>query len=83
MLSLSSLPRAAMPGSVKPCKWREFPKGNEAMQWGEAVTCRGRTPRENAEGHANAEPQTKTKVRFRIRVGSPDRNTASHGPAAA
>jgi hypothetical protein len=41
------------------------------MQRGERITRRDRKSRENAEGHANAEPQTKTKVRFRIRVGSP------------
>ena len=29
---------------------------NKATQRGEAITCRGRKPRENAEGHANAEP---------------------------
>ena len=43
----------------------------KAMQRGRAITCRGRTPRANAEGHASAEPQTKLKMRFRTRVGSP------------
>jgi len=33
----------------------------KVMQRGEAITCRGRTPRTNAEGHASAEPQTKTQ----------------------
>ena len=50
-ISLSSLPLAARPGSVEPCKWPE-----RATQRGEAIICRGRKPRENAEGHANAEP---------------------------
>ncbi|MBP2562649.1 hypothetical protein J2857_005442 [Neorhizobium galegae] len=29
---------------------------NKATQWGEVITCRGRKPRQDAEGHANAEP---------------------------
>ena len=29
---------------------------NEATQRGEMITCRGRKPRQDAEGHANAEP---------------------------
>ncbi|MBP1842068.1 hypothetical protein J2046_000312 [Rhizobium petrolearium] len=32
---------------------------NKTMQRGEMITCRGWTPRKNAEGHANAEPHTK------------------------
>jgi hypothetical protein len=35
------------------------------------ITCRGRKPRKNAEGHANAEPYYYFTMRFRIRVGSP------------
>jgi len=29
---------------------------NTATQRGEVITCRGRKPRKDAEGHANAEP---------------------------
>ena len=32
---------------------------NEAMQRGEVITCRDRKSRQNAEGHANAEPYIK------------------------
>jgi hypothetical protein len=58
----------------QPCPVRESRAStgrNPGAQRDEAITCRGWTPRNNAEGHADAEPQTKTKVRFRIRVGSP------------
>jgi hypothetical protein len=44
---------------------------NEATQRGEMITCRGRKPRKDAEGHANAEPYYYFTMRFRIRVGSP------------
>ncbi len=44
---------------------------NKATQRGEMITCRGRKPREDAEGHANAEPYYYFTMRFRIRVGSP------------
>jgi hypothetical protein len=40
------------------------------------ITCRGRKPRKNAEGHANAEPYYYFTMRFRIRVGSPKRSVA-------
>ena len=32
---------------------------NKATQRGEVITCRGRKPRQDAEGHANAEPPIK------------------------
>ena len=35
------------------------------------ITYRDRKSRENAEGHANAEPHSTIPMRFRIRVGSP------------
>ena len=63
---LSSLPLAAGPGSVEPCKWQAYPErtgANEATQRGEMITCRGRKPRKNAEGHANAEPLFTTIIR--------------------
>jgi hypothetical protein len=53
---------------------------NTATQRGEMITCRGRKPRQDAEGHANAEPPLNNQSRFRIRVGSPifDRATAGN-----
>ena len=52
---------------------REIAK--DATQRGEVITCRGRKPRADAEGHANAEPPfTLPNMRFRIRVGSPEGN---------
>ncbi|MEQ1407056.1 hypothetical protein ABK249_19175 [Neorhizobium sp. Rsf11] len=41
---------------------------NKTTQRGEMITCRGRKPRENAEGHANAEPLDYYHPKFRIRV---------------
>ncbi len=41
---------------------------NKATQRGEMITCRGRKPRKDAEGHANAEPYYYFTMRFRIRV---------------
>ncbi len=55
---------------------------NKATQRGEMITCRGWTPRENAEGHANAEPHNTYSMRFRIRVGSPSTIKPRTEPAA-
>ena len=69
------------PGQPCPVRYsRASARVAPGVQRDEAVTCRGWTPRKNAEGHANAEPQTKLKVRFRIRVGSPMDQTATRGP---
>jgi len=53
----------------------------KAMQRGKAITCRGWTPRANAEGHASAEPRTKNSNEVPQSCGlSKDFNT---GKAAA
>jgi hypothetical protein len=57
------------PGQVRLS--RASVRSDPGVQRGEAITCRDRKSRENAEGHANAEPQILNIERFRIRVCSP------------